>query len=139
MGLRIGKVTKIYPSEGRVQVTYEDSSSASMPLPMISNNEYSMPAVGERVVVAHMDGVGSSKGFIIGTFYGPENTPNANSGYRKDYTSGVSMSCKGGLCTLSASSISLDADKVTLGGHSVSEILKRIERIETQLGLPHTV
>lgn len=130
--LRIGKVTKLYPEEGKIQVTYEDSASASMPLPMISNGEYNMPAIGERVVVAQMDGEGSSKGFVLGTYFNTENRPSATSGYRKDLTAGVYVECIGGACKVHATSIELDADKVTLGGQTVSDILKRIENLESR-------
>lgn len=50
MVTRIGKVTKVYPGEGRVKVTFEDSGSSSLPLAVLTmNKEYSMPSVGDRV------------------------------------------------------------------------------------------
>ena len=65
MTVRIGKVTNIYPSQGKVKVLYEDEGNTSLPLPMLTmNREYSMPLAGERVVTLHMEN-GSSKGFIL--------------------------------------------------------------------------
>lgn len=122
---RVGRVTKIYPTEGRVKVTFEDSGSSSMPLAMITmNKEYSMPSVGDRVVTLHMDN-GTSKGFVLGTYYGGGMQPMAGSGYRKDFTSAAFAICKGGVYTLNASSmiqllaktagLTLDADAVLVG------------------------
>lgn len=165
MGMRIGKVVKIYPNTGKVQVVYEDENNASLQLSMITmNQEYSMPAVGDRVLTMHMEN-GSSKGFVIGTYYGGGMQPKANNGYRKDFGSGVFATCKSGVYRLSAGSVEISAsdahlildtksvleadtliiraDDLTLecsyGKETVENILKRIERIEDQLGLPHTI
>ena len=203
MFMRIGKVTNIYPSTGRVKVMYEDEKNASLPLSMLTmNGEYSMPAVGDKVVTMHM-GNGSSKGFVFGTYYGGGTQPKANSGYRKDFGGSAYAVCRSGAYTLSAGSISLrsgdfhillkkdveiagktvfiesedghlqidadaelftpgnmtleseadalikaksitiQADDVTLecsyGTITVEELMKRLERIEDKLGLPHTI
>lgn len=85
MNLRIGRVTNVYPSTGRVRVMYEDEKNASLPIAMLTmNREYSMPLVGERVVTLHMDN-GSSKGIVLGTYYGGGMQPKATEGYRKDF------------------------------------------------------
>ena len=87
--MRIGKVTNIYPTTGKIKVMYEDERSASLPLSMLTmNQEYSMPAVGDKVVTVHMAN-GSSKGFVLGTYYGGGMQPKANAGYRKDFGSGA--------------------------------------------------
>ena len=208
MGMRIGKVTNIFPSTGKVKVVYEDERSASLPLAMLTmNQEYHMPAIGDRVVTYHMEN-GSSKGFVLGTYYGGGMQPRANSGYRKDFGGGAYASCnegsyllyagivqiKGGRKALisadgasvsvggnaeligsevivgsgtvledgesteepstylkiasdsaeiKASSVTIEADDITLqcayGTITVEEIMKRMERIEDTLGLPHTV
>jgi phage baseplate assembly protein gpV len=201
MNLRVGKVTKVHTGSGKVSVAYEDENNASLPLSMLTmNSEYSMPSVGDRVVTCHMEN-GSSKGFVLGTYYGGGTQPKANSGYRKDFTSGayatarggsyklkastVNISGKGGSLSLgssaslvgaevtigsaaasenedeeiepdvylkitadeaelkAASSVSIEANNLTLkcsyGEITVEEIMKRLERIEDQLGLPHTI
>lgn len=113
MVTRIGKVTKIYPREGRVKVTFEDSESSSLPLAVLTmNKEYSMPSVGDRVITLHMEN-GTSKGFVLGTYYGGGMQPKANSGYRKDFTSGCYAICIGGAYTLKGS-------KILLSGSSAS-------------------
>lgn len=105
MVTRIGKVTKVYPGEGRVKVTFEDSGSSSLPLAVLTmNKEYSMPSVGDRVITLHMEN-GTSKGFVLGTYYGGGMQPKANSGYRKDFTSGCYAICIGGSYTLKGSKI----------------------------------
>lgn len=123
MRTRIGKVTNIYPSTGKVKVVYEDEGSASLPLSMLTmNQEYSMPAVGDRVVTMHMEN-GSSKGFVLGTYYGGGMQPKANAGYRKDFGSGAYVTCRGGAYLLSAGSVSIKGGSrasVSGGGAAVS-------------------
>ena len=107
MKMRIGKVTNIYPSTGKIKVMYEDAKNASLPLAMLTmNQEYSMPSVGDRVVTMHMEN-GSSKGFVLGTYYGGGMQPKANSGYRKDFGPGAYAACKSGQYRLSAKEIAL--------------------------------
>lgn len=208
MGMRIGKVTNIFPATGKVKVIYEDERSASLPLAMLTmNQEYHMPAIGDKVVTYHMEN-GSSKGFVLGTYYGGGMQPMANSGYRKDFGGGAYASSNGGSYLLhagtvrirggskasvsaggasvsvggsaeligsevivgsgavsedgegagepavylkitsdsagiKASSVTIEADDITLqcsyGTITVEEMMKRLERIEDTLGLPHTV
>ena len=184
MVIRIGKVTNIYPSTGRIKVMYEDEGNASMPLPMLTmNREYAMPAVGDRVVTVHMEN-GSSKGFVLGTYWGGMK-PKANAGYRKEFGEDAYAACIRGAYQLfaekvcisgrasviigaaeasgeeeagpgtcltvtedsaqmkAAKGIVLEADEITLkcpyGEIGVEELMRRIERIEDQIGLPHTV
>lgn len=143
MYMRIGKITNIYPSTGKIKVMYEDERSASLPLSMLTmNNEYSMPAVGEKVVTVHMAN-GSSKGFVLGTYYGGGTQPKANAGYRKDFGGGAYAVCDGSEYILNAPSVTIQAEEITLecsyGKITVEELMKRLERIEDQLGLPHTI
>lgn len=113
MRIRIGKVTNTYPSTGKVKVMYEDEGNASLPLPMLTmNQEYSMPAIGDRVVTMHMEN-GSSKGFVLGTYYGGGMQPKANAGYRKDFGSSAYATCMGGAYMLSAGSVSIKAGSRT--------------------------
>ena len=102
MYMRIGKVTNIHPTTGKINVMYDDESNASLPLAMLTlNNEYSMPEVGEKVVTIHMEN-GSSKGFVFGTYYGGGTQPKANAGYRKDFKGGAYVICQGGSYILTA-------------------------------------
>lgn len=139
MGLRIGKVIKRYPSEGKVQVMYEDENSASLPLSMLTmNQEYAMPSVGDRVVTLHLEN-GSSKGFVLGTYYGGSMQPKANEGYRKDFGGGAYMVCVEGEFLLKAKTIMIQAEQLVLkcsdGEITAGEMIRRLERIEARLGL----
>ncbi len=114
---RIGKVTNVYPSKGKVKVQYEDLGNTSIELPMMTfNGEYSMPSVGDMVLVLHMEN-GSSKGFVLGTYYGDNNKPKASSGYRKDLGGGAYIASKNGDITFGCSS----------GSITLSEIIKNIK------------
>lgn len=114
MRTRIGKVTNIYPSTGKVRVMYEDEGCASLPLSMLTmNQEYFMPEVGDRVVTMHMEN-GSSKGFVLGTYYGGGMQPRANAGYRKDFGGGAYVTCRGGAWRLLAGSASLKGGGASL-------------------------
>lgn len=139
MGLRIGRVIKRYPSEGKVQVMYEDENSASLPLPMLTmNQEYAMPSVGDRVVTLHLEN-GSSKGFVLGTYYGGSMQPKADKGYRKDFDSDAYMACVEGGYLLKAKTITLQAEELVLkcseGEITAAEMIRRLERLEDRLGL----
>lgn len=196
MGMRIGKVTQVFQNTGRIKVLYEDEGNTSLQLPMLTmNQEYSMPSVGEMVITMHMEN-GSSKGFVIGTYYGGGMQPKANTGYRKDFGGNAYVICRNGAYRLLAGSVNLlgsgaalnlkgkaslvgsevtigsksededaepdvylkitsdeaelktktliiDADNMTLkcsyGEETFENIMRRIERIEDQLGLPHTI
>lgn len=144
MYTRIGTVTNVYPEMGKVKVYYEDEQSASLPLAMLTmNNEYSMPKVGEQVVTIHMPN-GSSKGFVLGTYYSAEKQPIASEGYRKDFGSGAYVTCVDGKYYLKAGTVTIEATddlklKCSYGEISLEELMKRLERIEDQLGLAHTL
>lgn len=75
---------------------YEDEGNASAELPVLTfNGEYSMPQKGDFVLVLHMPN-GSSRGFVLGTYYGENNKPKVNSGYRKDLGGGAYIASKNG-------------------------------------------
>lgn len=137
---RVGKVTNIYPDTGRVKVMYEDSKSSSLPLAMLTmNGEYSMPNTGDKVVTLHMEN-GSSKGFVLGTYYGGGMLPKANAGYRKELGKKAYVTCNDGCYVLKGQEIVLVAESVTFqcscGTVTLEELLKRLERIEEHLSLP---
>lgn len=138
MNVRIGKVTNTYPTSGKVQVYYEDTGNTSLPLSLLTmNNEVSMPSVGDRVLTVHMAN-GSSKGFVLGTYYGGNTKPKATGGYRKDLGGGAYVSCKNGEYTLKADNITIQADSITLKGSTgqitLADLIQRLESIEQKLG-----
>ena len=133
MNLRIGRVTNIDTSTGKVRVNYEDADNATLWLYMLTfNNEVSMPNVGDMVVTLHMEN-GSSKGFVLGTFYGGSKKPKARSGYRKDYPGGAYTTSDHDEVTVSAQTVNLAASDIRLGAHTVDEIISRIEALESRM------
>ena len=130
MNVRIGKVTNVYPSSGKVKVLYEDENNASLPLSMLTmNNEVSMPSVGDMVLTIHMDN-GSSKGFVLGTYYGGSKQPSATGGYRKDLGGGAYVACVDGSYTLRADNINLVCNAGTI---NLGDLITRLNAIEKKL------
>ncbi len=75
-GLRVGKVSNVDYENGMIQVVYTDKADAvTANLPYANfNNEYSMPKIGENVLVGHLSN-GSSRGVVIGTMWNRKNIP----------------------------------------------------------------
>lgn len=84
---RTGKVSSIDYKTGMIQVVYTDKDNAvTAKLPYANfNNEYSMPKIGEQVIVAHMSN-GSSRGVVLGTMWNKKNIPEESGKgiYRKE-------------------------------------------------------
>lgn len=121
---RVGRVTQVHSNSAKVTVAFEDEKSSSLPIPMLTmNREYSMPQVGDRVVTLHLEN-GSSKAFVLGTYYsGGGLVPAANKGYRKDYEGGAYTTCNGGAYKTSAGSVNISGKSrasVTGGGAGLS-------------------
>lgn len=70
--IRTGKVIKTYPREGKVQVTFEDTGSASIPLPILTC--CTMPQIGDIVITEHFENA-PSMGICLGTYYGNGRIP----------------------------------------------------------------
>lgn len=88
--IRKGRVSSVNYDTGMMRVTYKDRDGEVTPeIPMLNNNmEYSMPAIGQDVLVAHLAN-GSSRGVVLGPIWNQENVP-AEAGkdlYRKDFSS----------------------------------------------------
>lgn len=136
--IRIGRVTNVYPN-GRLKVAYEDTENTSLPISMLTfNREYSMPKVGERVVTLHM-GNGSSKGFVLGTYYdGGGISPIASSGYKKEMD-GSTAECQNGNYKLKGNKITLESEGqlelvCSYESTTLENLIKRIERLERMIG-----
>lgn len=86
-GIRVGKVSSIDYETGMMRVTYKDKDGAvTANIPYANfNQEYSMPKIGESVLVAHLSN-GSSRGVVIGTMWNQKNKPaeNGETLYRKE-------------------------------------------------------
>lgn len=130
MILRIGTVLKVYPESGKVQVTFLDTNSSSLPLPMLTfGREYFMPKIGDIVITLHFE-TGGSKGVCLGTYYNVNNMPVVNSGYRKCLDENASISCLDNIITIDASSIILKCDYTTI---TLENLIKRIEQLEARV------
>lgn len=135
MIIRVGKVTNVYPATGRVKVLFEDTGNTSVNLPMLTlNNEYKMPVVGSYVITAHLQN-GSSKGFVLGTYWSDVNIP-AETGvgvYRKDMGGGVYARSLNGTYRLQASDIQLVASAGAITVDMLVAALDRITKLEEEI------
>lgn len=135
MIIRVGKVTNVYPASGRVKVLYEDTGNTSVELPLLTlNNEYRMPVVGSYVITLHLQN-GSSKGFVLGTYWSDINVP-AETGvgvYRKDMGGGVYARSSNGTYRLQASNIQLVADTGAVTVEMLVAALDRITKLEEKI------
>lgn len=88
--IRKGKVSSINYETGMMRVTYKDRDNAvTAEMPILNNNmEYSMPGIGQDVLVAHLSN-GSSRGVVLGPLWNQENMPAEarKDFYRKDFSS----------------------------------------------------
>lgn len=137
MNIRVGKVTNVYPATGKVQVHYEDEGNTSLPLSLLTmNNEVSLPTVGDKVLTIHMSN-GSSKGFVLGTYYGGSTKPKATGGYYKDLGGGAYVACQDGAYTLKASNITIQASDITLtgaaGSITLKDLIQQLEEVGSAL------
>lgn len=135
MIIRVGKVTNVYTKTGQVKVLYEDTGNTSMKLPMLTfNNEYKMPAVGSYVITLHLEN-GSSKGFVLGTYWSENNIPPepALGVYRKDMGGGVYARSSGGTYRLKASNIQLQANAGTVTLDMLVAALDKINKLEEKV------
>ena len=133
--MRIGTVTNVYPDKGRVKVYYEDTESASLPLPMLSfNREQSMPDVGDMVITLHMAN-GSSQGFCLGTYF--DDDYEGSEKYKKEFDDKASVECDKGRYKLKSEDIVLEANEVSLKGAAgdivLSELLKKLADYERRI------
>ena len=130
MIIRIGKVTNIYPDEGKVQVYYEDRKQTSTEIPMLTfNNEYVMPSVGDMVVTLHME-VGSSKAFCLGTYWNAKRLPQTTSKYRKDLGDGAYIEQTNSEVKIYAPALVLSSSAGTV---DIAELLDRITELEAKV------
>ena len=135
MIIRIGKVTNVYPSTGKVKVLFEDTGNTSVKLPMLTlNNEYKMPVVGSYVLTAHLQN-GSSKGFVLGTYWSDVNIPEETGVgvYRKDMGGGVYARSQNGTYRLQAANIQLVANAGAITIDMLVAALNRITKLEERI------
>lgn len=133
MRIRIGKVTTLYPSEGKVRVLYEDISETSVKLPLLTfNNEYRMPKIGTTVVTIHMEN--SSAGFVLGEYWSGVNKPNETGEklYRKSIDE-ASLKYSNGQLEIYSPQILLRTPSGTITAEQLITVLNRLDDIENRL------
>lgn len=143
--IRKGKVSSVNYDTGMMRITYKDRDEAvTAEMPMLNNNkEYSMPAIGEDVLVAHLSN-GSSRGVVLGPIWNKENTPAEarKDLYRKDFSSRkgvayIEYDDKNGEYRIKAANLILDGvNKTELQGPHVliaANLEIQVEASEIQL------
>lgn len=91
--IRIGRVSDIDYKAGMVSVYFEDKTAAvTEHMPVISNNEYNMPAIGELVLVAYLSN-SNNQCVVIGSFWNEEQLPReaGDNVYLKIFKEGYSL------------------------------------------------
>lgn len=132
-GLRIGKISSIDYKYGMVRVAYQDEEdSATALLPYLKfNGEYTMPKVGEMVLVAHLAN-GSGSGVVLGGFWNKGNVP-AISGanvFYKDILDSCRIKCIRGEYIIEAQEVKFETKG---GGTSITNLLQKIEGLEDRV------
>lgn len=129
MIVRVGKVTNVYPVKGKVKVLYEDRNQASAEIPMLTfNEEFKMPAVGDRVLTLHMEN-GKSKAFCLGTYWNANKVP-PEARYRKDLGDGAYIERNGSEVNIYAPSLVFSS---SAGSVSLADLLERINLLERKI------
>ena len=117
--IRLGKVSAIDYAAGMVRVVYhEKDDSVTRLIPFISD-EYSMPEIGDQVLVLHLSN-GAEAGVVLGRPWSGKNVPpEGEKGlYRKDLarTPGEAMiRYKDGTLTIKAAKVVVDGDLTVTG------------------------
>ena len=122
--IRLGKVSAIDYAAGMVRVVYhEQDDSVTRLIPFISD-EYSMPEIGDQVLVLHLSN-GAEAGVVLGRPWSGKNVPpEGEKGlYRKDLarTPGEAMiRYKDGTLTIKAAKVVVDGDLTVTGSLTVT-------------------
>lgn len=122
--IRLGKVSAIDYAAGMIRVVYhEKDDSVTRLIPLLSD-EYSMPEVGDQVLVLHLSN-GAEAGVVLGRPWSEKNAPpEGEKGlYRKDMarTPGEAMiRYKDGTLTIKAAKVVVDGDLEITGSLTVT-------------------
>ena len=134
MIVRIGTVTNVYPSEGKVRVLYQDMNETSVKLPLLAW-EYKMPEVGAAVVTLHMEG--RSSGFVLGEYWNDNNLPpttyskTRKPSYIKQLGSDSYIQCMDGQLIIYSPQIQSEAGTVTM--EQLMSLFNRVTDLENRM------
>ena len=131
MIVRVGTVTNLYPTEGKVRVLYQDREETSVKLPLLAF-EYKMPEIGDAVVTLHMEGRGS--GFVLGMYYGESNPPtDPEYSFVKELGDNTFIKCVGGMLKFISPEIVFQTDAGTVTVEQLVTLMNRVTDIENRL------
>lgn len=125
--IRIGSISSVDPINGTARVYYPDRDSTTAPLNLFAyRGEYSLPVVGDQVVVLHLPN-DTSSGVILGRFWGGESLPPAGAEYQKNMTAEVYEAARGGNYTLHGNEIGFEG---AAGSITLSELISLRSRVD---------
>ena len=138
MIVRVGTVTNVYPSEGKVRVLYQDRNETSVKLPLLAW-EYKMPAVGAAVVTLHMEG--RSSGFVLGEYWNDTNQPpvvntysrGPKPSYVKQLGSDSYLQCVSGQLIFYSPEIVFQSDAGTVTMEELMALFNRVTDLENRM------
>ena len=135
MIFRIGTVTNVYPSEGKVRVLYPDREETSVKLPLLAW-EYKMPEVGAAVATLHMEG--RSGGIVLGEYWNDNNLPpTPYSGKRTEYMKQLGsdsyMQCVGGQLIIHSPKLQFQSDSGTATMEQLMALFERVTDLENRV------
>lgn len=110
--IRVGKVSSVNHGAGTVRVVYPDQDNAvTRELPMLANDTYEMPAVGEMVYVQHLSN-GREAGVVLGRAWSGKTMPKESGAglWRKDFRDGGYLRYKDGILTIKAEKVVILGD-----------------------------
>lgn len=136
MSVRVGTVTNVYPSEGKVRVLYQDRDETSVKLPLLAA-EYKMPEVGAAVVTLHMEG--RSGGFVLGEYWNDINIPptayarTRQPSYIKQLGSDSYMQCADGQLIIYSPEIQFQSDAGAVTMEQLVALFNRVADLENRM------
>ena len=132
MIVRVGTVTTLYPSEGKVRVQYADRDETSVKLPLLAH-EYKMPEIGKVVLTAHMEG--RSSGFVLGEFWSDVNKPKESGEklFRQELGEGAYIRWKDGELKLVSPKIVFQTDAGTVTMEQLVALFNRVTDLENRV------
>ena len=130
MIVRVGKVTNVYPSEGKVRVHYKDRNETSVKIPLLAA-EYKMPEVGATVLTLHMEG--KSSGFLLGEFWSEVKKPNVKGTYRKEFGTDSYAELSEGTFKIVSPKIIFQTDAGTVTMEQLVSLFNRVTDVERRV------
>lgn len=138
MFVRVGTVTNVYPSEGKVRVLYADRNETSVKLPLLAW-EYKMPAVGAAVLTIHIEG--RSGGFVLGEYWNDTNLPpgvntysrGPKPSYVKQLGSDSYLQCMDGQFIFYSPEIVFQSDAGTVTMEELMALFNRVTDLENRM------